>query len=95
MTTDARSVRQHTATEVPTNGDAGAAHRAAKHCKHLMESRQTLRRARQFVIKFEVIVLGRNTHLVERQAEQTPAFIGRHPPGLAVEGEIDEGMAQR
>ena len=87
--------RQHPVTEIAARGNASAADRAAKHRKHLVKSCQALRCAGQFVIEFEKIVLGLNAHFGERQAEQSAIFVGRHQPGLAVEGEIDQGMPER
>jgi len=66
--------------------DAGAADRAAEHGKHLMESGQTLGGARQFVIELEIVVLGRDAHLVEhRQVRGRVGVVGIDQRAIPVE----------
>ena len=96
MSSDTRGVRQHTV--LPRSRA-----RRRQRCRPRRETSQTpggivVRRSvapDSCVIEFEVIVLGWNAQLGQRQAEQSAVFVGRHQPGLAVEGEIDQRMAER
>ncbi len=76
MPSDARGIPQHAGAEIAARGDAGAADCAPKHRKHLVKSCEALGRTGQLVIELQIIGLGRNTHLLERQVDAAQKLYG-------------------